>query len=204
MSLRCNWGIEPVQIMRAMGKGFAIHGLEPISALGEPMAHTMASPPPRNLASALTATRTPFGRTLAVRMSARGGERHETNDERAIRMGCWAPIELTEYPVKVTAVGAQELRLALDTTGADELDLELRALRLVGTSLTVDVETNMQNETDNGWISLALSASISSAPFATVRSVKRFLRFVRWRVTAFNATEAFFMIHGVARRWALK
>jgi hypothetical protein len=113
---------------------------------------------------------------------------------------------LTEVPIRVTATGAQELRLALDLLDLDELDLELQVLRLEGTtpSVTIELQTGMQIESTEGWVSVAAFNAVSTAPNAQKRNFVNLLRFVRWNVTTLSGSggpAATFLIHGLGRRW---
>ena len=114
---------------------------------------------------------------------------------------------LTAIPIRVTATGAQELRLAQDVQDLDEFDLELRVLRLEGTgpSVVVEVQTGMQTESSEGWVSVASFTSVASAPSTVKRNFVNLLRFIRWNVVTLGGTgtpAATCYISGVGRRWA--
>ncbi len=117
------------------------------------------------------------------------------------------PVMITEVPIRVTATGAQDLRLAVDVLDVDELDLELQVLRLEGSgpSVTIEIQTGMQIESSEGWVSVAAFTSVSTAPGSQKRNFPNLLRFVRWNVTAISGSGgpgATFLIHGMGRRWA--
>lgn len=116
-------------------------------------------------------------------------------------------IVLTAIPIRVAATGAQELRLAQDIQDLDELDVELQVLRLEGStpSVTIELQTGMQTESSEGWVSLGNFTAVTSAPFSLKRNIVQVLRFVRWNVTAIAGTPspgATFYICGIGRRWA--
>ncbi len=124
---------------------------------------------------------------------------------------CAAPphttIRLTgRHPVRVTGAGAQELRLALDVSGYDEIDIELRVFELKGTGATLQltIETGMQCATDHGWTTLATFPLVSAAPAIKLRNLRGLLRYLRWNVTTLGGTTptATFLIDGIARTWA--
>jgi hypothetical protein len=115
------------------------------------------------------------------------------------------PVVLTSIPIRVTATGAQELRLAQDMLLFDQLDLELQVLSLEGASpsITVGLQTGMQIESTEGWVTLGTAfTAVSSAPSSQKRNFPELLRFVRWNVTALSGTAATFYICGLGRRWA--
>lgn len=115
---------------------------------------------------------------------------------------------LVTTPVRITATGAQELRLALDVSAYDVLDLELRVLRLEGTSpsVTVEIQTGMQRESSEGWVTLGTAfPAVATAPKSEVRNLTNLLRYIRWNVTVLSGSgspAATFMIDGVGRGWA--
>jgi hypothetical protein len=115
-------------------------------------------------------------------------------------------VQLTAAPIRVTATGAQELRLALDVLAFDMLDLELRVLDIEGTtpSITIIVQTGMQRATEEGWVTASTFVAVTSAPASQIRTVQNMLRYVRWNVSALTGTggpAATFLIYGVGRRW---
>ncbi len=124
-------------------------------------------------------------------------------------MGIAAPrqLDLTGGPVRVTAVGAQELRLALDVLRYDVLDLELRVLRLEGTSspdVTIELQTGMSINDPLSWVSDGAFTLVSTSDSAEVKRFENMLRYVRWNVSALRGTNpaAVFQIRGIARRWS--
>jgi len=110
-------------------------------------------------------------------------------------------VYLTTEPVRVTAATVQSLRLALDVSAFDELDLILTVYE--GTSVVCKIVTAMQNEDDvQGWLN-----ANGASPFGSVSAgasgkanFQNFLKYVRWEVT--SSGNATFMISGIGRRWA--
>ncbi len=106
-------------------------------------------------------------------------------------------IHLTDKPIRNTGATTQELRLAVDVSAYDELDLLLTMYE--GSSIQVEVLTGMQIETEEGWVSAGTFSTIS-AQGETKLNLKNFLRYVRWDQNTAGA--ATFMVNGIARRWA--
>jgi hypothetical protein len=117
-------------------------------------------------------------------------------------------IHLTDKPIKISGASdvIQDLRLALDVLGYDELDLMLHVQRLDGTSpvLAVTLETSMQNESeDDGWVTATTFTNVTSANTAEVKNVTQFLRYLRWSITLGGTSPvATFTVQGMGRRWA--
>ncbi len=117
-------------------------------------------------------------------------------------------IRLTTRPIRVTATGAQDLADVLDVLAYDRLDLYLLVYSMEGTSpsVTIKVETSMQNESDdnNLWHEIAAFSAITTSNDSDKQSATSgVLRYIRWRVTALSGTgtpAATFIIHGVGRR----
>ena len=111
---------------------------------------------------------------------------------------------LTEFPVNVTGTGAQPLELAREVLHTDEITFELQVLNFSGASpsITVELQTSMQIESTTGWVSAGTFSPISSAPAAQLRPFSRFLRYIRWNVSAISGTSATFFLSGVERRWS--
>lgn len=117
------------------------------------------------------------------------------------------PVMITEVPIRVSATGAQDLRLAVDVLDVDDLDLELQVLRLEGgtPSVTIELQTGMQTESSEGWVTVSAFTAVSTAPGSQKRNFTNLLRYVRWNVTALSGSggpAATFLIHGMGRRWA--
>lgn len=118
-------------------------------------------------------------------------------------------IHITDKPVRVGSIGAQELRLAKEVLAYDELDLVLRVLSLEGTAgpnVTIELQTGMQLDSEEGWVQAAAFSNIddTETPSEEKANVKNFLRYLRWNVTTLGGTDPFatFTIVGVGRRWA--
>jgi hypothetical protein len=115
-------------------------------------------------------------------------------------------VYLTDKPVRVTAAQKQDLRLALDVLDFDELDLMLHVQRLDGTSpsLSLSLETSMQNESEDGWLTAVTYTSVTSANTAEVKNITQFLRYLRWTATlgGSGSPAVTFTIQGMGRRWA--
>jgi hypothetical protein len=106
-------------------------------------------------------------------------------------------IHLTDKPVRNTTAIIQELRLALPVHMYDEADLLLTMYE--GTSITIELWTGMQTETEEGWV-LAGTFTVLSAQGEAKLNIKNFLGFLRWKQT--TASAATFLINGIGRRWA--
>ena len=115
-------------------------------------------------------------------------------------------IHVTDKPIKVSADDTQELRLAVDVLEFDELDLMLHVQRLEASgavTLSVTLETSMQNESDDGWVTAASYTAVTSPNTAEVKNVTQFLRYLRWTLTLSGTSpNATFTIQGMGRRWA--
>jgi hypothetical protein len=110
-------------------------------------------------------------------------------------------ITLTEDPVRVVATGSgytQDLRLAVDVSAYDELDLVLSVFE-ASASVAVKVTTGMQRDAELGWVDVGTFAS-TGASAAAKANFKNLLRYVRYVVTTATVTTSF-TIHGIGRRW---
>jgi hypothetical protein len=106
-------------------------------------------------------------------------------------------IVITDKPVRVTAATKQDLRLCFDASPFDYVQLELIVSE--GTSVAVKMTTNMQNESENGWLDVAIF-SPATAPSVSLQRFANLLRYLRWEVT--SSGNATFVIRGVGRSWA--
>ncbi len=118
------------------------------------------------------------------------------------------PITLTQQPIRVTATGFQPIYLASDVGMFDVLDMELGVTGLEGTSPTVTVElwTGMQSQTDDGYVQLYAWSNVSAAnTYLKSGAINSgMLRFVRWKVTTLGGTgspAATFFIRGMGRSY---
>lgn len=120
------------------------------------------------------------------------------------------PFSLTTQPIRVTAVGFQPLQLALDIRRFDALDVSLGILALEGTLPTVTVQlwSGLQNQSDSGYVPLYdfgnKSGVYNTYYRAMIQRDQGLLSFLRWRVTALGGTApaATFFIRGVGRSFA--
>lgn len=103
-------------------------------------------------------------------------------------------VPLMSAPVRLTATGKQELRLAANVSQYNQLDLVLNIYE--GTDVVVRILTGMQTETEDGWQVLDTFAT-TSATFSTKKSFTNPLAFIRWEVT--TGGNKTFLITGVAR-----
>jgi hypothetical protein len=109
-------------------------------------------------------------------------------------------IYLTDKPIRVAGTGKQELRLALDVSAYDELDL-LWTLHEGPSTTSVKLITGMQIESENGWPDAETSFTFpSAAPASVKRNYKNFLARIRWE--KLDGGTATFMVVGIGRRWA--
>jgi hypothetical protein len=113
-------------------------------------------------------------------------------------------VMLTQKPVRVTSAIPQDLRLAVDVSAYDELDLLLHVVGFAATSLVVAIETAMQNESQDAWRPVVAYSSVSSSNVAELKNVKNFLRYLRYNVTTLSGStpNATFTLQGMGRRWA--
>jgi hypothetical protein len=117
------------------------------------------------------------------------------------------PFTLTQQPIRVTAPGYQPIYLAMDISGFDVLDVELGVVGLEGTatpSVTVELWTGMQNQTDDGYVQLVAFANQTTTNVYLKQSIgSGLLRYLRWKVTTLGGTSpaATFFIRGMGRSY---
>lgn len=120
------------------------------------------------------------------------GLRRETTPKGAV------PFVLSG-PVRVSADGAQELRLAAPVTAFFALNLSLQVFVVeFPTTITIFVETGMQNESDDGWQTVDSFSTVVTSPTTTTKLFRGLLRYVRYRVSLNGSTAITFAIQGVA------
>lgn len=113
-------------------------------------------------------------------------------------------ISLTGTAVRVFGTGTQSLETVLDVGEFDELCLECFVVSYEGTgSMTVEVDTAMQTETDAGWVSAGSFSFTAPSNLGILTLTKgNFLRYIRWNITSFTVTTAAtFWVEGVGRRY---
>ncbi len=109
------------------------------------------------------------------------------------------PISLTSAPVRVTAAGAQGLRVAREVLDSQELKLVLRLLGMEGSGrVGITIETGTQIETENGWVQVGAFSNVDTVGATTQLTVTGLLRYVRYNVTLLQPTSATFAIDGMA------
>ncbi len=115
------------------------------------------------------------------------------------------PIILTPEPVRISAAGSnvnQDLRLALDVSTYDELDLLLVCYEMsTGGNITVSILTGMTCDSESSWVTLTSFAATGAAT-AKKLNVTNFLRYIRYQLTTSSTFTTTFAIDGMARRWA--
>jgi hypothetical protein len=92
---------------------------------------------------------------------------------------------LTAEPVRASATGAQDLRLSKEVGEFHELEIHVRMLNYEGggAGATILIETGMNQESSDGWITLDTFTPGTSV--TTVRhTVTNPLRYIRWNVSA--------------------
>jgi ABC-type oligopeptide transport system ATPase subunit len=111
-------------------------------------------------------------------------------------------VALTRYPRRVTSSGPNELRNALDVSEFDQLDLLLSVLAFEsGTAdVTIAVETAMQNQSEDAWVTLDTFSAVTAAPSHEVISFTGLMRYVRFRVVSIDTAPATFTLAGMGRR----
>ena len=111
-------------------------------------------------------------------------------------------VALTRYPRRVTSTGADELRNALDVSDFDQLDLLLCVLAFEsGTpDVTIAVETAMQTESDDAWVTLDTFTAVTSAPSYELITFSSLMRYVRFRIASIDTAPATFTLAGMGRR----
>jgi len=106
-------------------------------------------------------------------------------------------VEVTDGPVRVTAASKQPLRLAVDVSGFDELDLNFVVFE--GTNVASRIITSMDLDDDSiGWV-IVDSFITTSATGTSRRNFGGLLRYIRWEIT--SSGTAGFLISGVGRCW---
>jgi hypothetical protein len=103
-------------------------------------------------------------------------------------------VQLMSEPVSAAANEAQDLRLAGDVGGYDEIVLLLQVY-VASVPVTVTIQTGMQTDSEDGWVDLGTFAS-HSAGDTEKKTFTGALRYIRWETDA----AATFLITGVARR----
>jgi len=110
-------------------------------------------------------------------------------------------VTVTQKPVRHSIAEKQNLRLAVDVSAYDELDLLLTVYESSGGgSITVKIITGMQIESDIGWIDVA-SFAATAANAANKQNFKNFLRYIRYELIT-GSTTTTFLVNGVGRKWA--
>ena len=115
---------------------------------------------------------------------------------------------LTGPGVRVTTTTAvQSLELVFDAIAYDEMCIQAMVLGFEGPtspSFTVGVDTAMQRETTDGWLSISSFLAISAVgvPQSLTLTKGGFFRYLRWNVSNLSgATGVSFYISGVARSY---
>jgi hypothetical protein len=116
-------------------------------------------------------------------------------------------VSLTAEPVRITTTGSnvkQDLRLALDVSTYDELDLLLTVYENgSGADLSVTVLTGMAEDSESGWVSAGtFPGTGSGGPAANKLNIKNFLRYIRYQLNASSSFTASFAIEGMGRRYS--
>ncbi len=106
-----------------------------------------------------------------------------------------AMIPLMSAPVQVTAATKQDLRLAVNVSQYNQLDLLLNVYQ--GTDVAVKILTGMQTDSEDGWQELGAFAATLDAGNSEKKSMTNPLAFIRWQVTSSGTATIF--ITGVAR-----
>jgi hypothetical protein len=82
----------------------------------------------------------------------------------------------------------------------NDLDALLGIVAHVGAgSVTVELITGMQKDTEDGWVTLVAFSAATAPNTWEKKAGTGLLRFLRWRVSAFSATSASFTIDGMLR-----
>jgi len=118
-------------------------------------------------------------------------------------------LTLTAQPIRyptASGVGFQPIYLATDISSYDFLDMEAGIVGVEGpvTGFTLELWTGMQNQTDDGWVSVgALVTGTTANTWTKANFPNSLLRFVRWKVTVITAgTAVTFFCRGMARRYS--
>ncbi len=116
-------------------------------------------------------------------------------------------VALTPEPVRISATGSnvkQDLRLALDVSSYDELDLLLTVYENTsGADIVVPVLTGMTSDSESSWVTAGtFSGTGGAGPAANKLNIKNFLRFIRYQLTTGSTFTTSFCIDGMGRRYA--
>lgn len=112
---------------------------------------------------------------------------------------------LTTGPFRAIAVQKQDLRLSLDVSGYDEIDILLGVVQISGGgSATVRIITGMQLESDDGWVVAGTFNSVSTTNSWEKINIKNFLRYIRWEVSVLSGSSptVTFVLPGMLRAWS--
>jgi len=108
---------------------------------------------------------------------------------------------LTDGPVTVTGATKQELRLAVDVSHYDEVDLRLRDLGFGGTaSLDVRILTGMEKDDYNGYVVAATFSQVTQPNAPVKMNVTGLLKYLIWEVTDIGGASATFDLAGMLRK----
>ena len=126
-----------------------------------------------------------------------GAQRYSTTNAKRKAIPMATIVKLTNGPVRVTAAGKQDLRLAVDLQAFDEVDFAFTVYE--GSSVAGKIITSMNADDDvEGWVDAGAFAA-TSATGTDKENFKNLLRYVRWEIT--SSGNATFSITGMARRW---
>ena len=67
-------------------------------------------------------------------------------------------------------------------------------------NVTIAVETAMQNESDDAWVTLDTFTAVTSAPSHELITFTSLMRYVRFRVASISTAPATFTLAGMGRR----
>ena len=109
------------------------------------------------------------------------------------------PFLLTRAPVMLSAPQVQPLYLALDVSAVDHLAILVGVPALSGSSpsATVQIITGMQNQTEDGWVSLGDALTFTTPDTWKLVNLlnESPLRFIRWKLTALSGTSPVATLH---------
>jgi hypothetical protein len=116
------------------------------------------------------------------------------------------PFQLSELPIYFdTAVSStpvyQPLREALDISAFDEMDVLLNlasAKTATSGSITVEISTGMQTQTDDGWVTAGTFTAMTAVGSQKIH-VTGLLQYIRWRVTSQSFDNVNFAVTGILR-----